>query len=74
MKRALGVVINFCLLLACNAAYAIDSYRYMHVSIETPWRIFLFLLIGILAPFVVLAWLYWRHAQRTKKSDHNNHV
>ena len=56
------------LLMSANAAYAIDSYRYLHVSIETPWRIFLFLLIGILAPFVVMVWLYWRHARR----DHDD--
>lgn len=54
------------LLIFANTAYAIDSYRYLHVSIETPWRIFLFLLIGILAPFVVLVWLYWRHARRDR--------
>ncbi|MEO7558322.1 MAG: hypothetical protein ABIT92_04225 [Gammaproteobacteria bacterium] len=55
-----------------NAAYAIDSYRYLHVSIETPWRIFLFLLIGILAPFVVMVWLYWRHARRDHDKDHHD--
>ncbi|MEO5573717.1 MAG: hypothetical protein ABIR48_04460 [Gammaproteobacteria bacterium] len=57
------------LLMLTNATYAIDSYRYLHVSIETPWRIFLFLLIGILAPFVVMVWLYWRHARRDRDDD-----
>ena len=63
----------FLLLMSANAAYAIDSYRYLHVSIETPWRIFLFLLIGILAPFVVMVWLYWRHARRDHDHDNDHH-
>ena len=38
---------------------AADSYRYMHVSIDTPWLIFVFLLLIILFPFVLSAILYW---------------
>jgi len=55
--------------LCVQSAYALDSYRYLHVTIETPWRIFLFLLVGILVPFIVLAWLYWRHAYRGRKTE-----
>jgi len=41
-----------------------DSYRYMHVSIDTPWVIFLFLTVVILLPFFLMAFLYWRNAIR----------
>ncbi|MBI3772353.1 MAG: hypothetical protein HY272_06610 [Gammaproteobacteria bacterium] len=44
-----------------------DSYRYMHVSIETPWMIFLFLLVAVLMPFILMAILYWRTAMRRSR-------
>ncbi len=46
-----------------SGSYA-DSYRYMHVSIDTPWVIFLFLTVVILLPFFLMAFLYWRNAVR----------
>ncbi|MHB8353488.1 MAG: hypothetical protein ACYDCF_03500 [Burkholderiales bacterium] len=48
------------LLLMAGPSQALDSYRYLHVTIDTPWSIFLFLLIGIFAPFVLMAVLVWR--------------
>ena len=50
------------LLLVAGPSEALDSYRYLHVTIDTPWSIFLFLLIGIFAPFVLMAVLVWRHS------------
>lgn len=50
-----------------SAQAAVDSYRFMHVTISTPWYIFLFLLMGIFAPFVLMAVLAWGNAAR--KSD-----
>ena len=50
-----------------SALAAVDSYRFMHVTISTPWYIFLFLLMGIFAPFVLMAVLAWGSAAR--KSD-----
>ncbi len=47
-------------------AHALDSYRYLHVTIETPWSIFLFLLIGIFAPFVLMGILAWRFSGQRK--------
>ena len=41
-----------------------DSYRYLHVTIETPWMIFLLLLPIVLSPFILMAILYWRYAGR----------
>jgi uncharacterized membrane protein YadS len=50
-----------------SAQAAVDSYRFMHVTISTPWYIFLFLLMGVFAPFVLMAVLAWSSAVR--KSD-----
>ena len=52
--------------LAAPVAQA-DSYRYMHVSIETPWTIFLLLLVMVLSPFILMAILYWRNAVRRNR-------
>ncbi len=55
-----------------SAALAVDSYRYAHVTIETPWMIFLFLLVIVLLPFIVMAILYWRYAfQKEKPGVHD---
>ncbi len=40
-------------------AFALDSYRYMHVTIDTIWYIFVFLLLILLIPFILMAVLYW---------------
>jgi uncharacterized membrane protein YadS len=50
-----------------SAQAAVDSYRFAHVTIATPWYIFIFLLMGVFAPFVLMAVLAWRNAIR--KSD-----
>jgi len=47
-----------------DSSYALDSYRFLHVTIETPWAIFLFLLFTIFIPFVLMAVLVWRYAER----------
>lgn len=51
-------------LLVSTEAAAFDSYRYLHVTIDTPWAIFLVLLPIILSPFILMAFLYWRFANR----------
>ncbi|MDH5231812.1 MAG: hypothetical protein OEY38_17260 [Gammaproteobacteria bacterium] len=47
---------------------ATDSYRWLHVTIDTPWAIFLFLLPMVLLPAILMAILYWRFAGK-KKTD-----
>lgn len=47
-------------------AWAIDSYRYLHVTVDTPWNIFLFLMIGIFAPFILMAVLAWYYSFKKK--------
>lgn len=50
--------------LLASPAYAVDSYRFFHVTIETPWMIFLFLLCIVLFPFVLTAILHWYFANK----------
>jgi hypothetical protein len=58
------------LLLVMSSVQAVDSYRYAHVTIETPWAIFIFLLLIILLPFVLMAILYWHFAiKKSGKED-----
>jgi len=58
----------FLMLLATTcSAYAVDSYRYAHVTIESPLSIFIFLLMIILFPFILMAVFYWYFA--VKKDD-----
>jgi len=48
------------LLTSGNLYAATDSYRWLHVTIDTPWAIFLFLLPMVLFPAILMAILYWR--------------
>ena len=48
---------------------AADSYRYTHVTIETPWMIFMGLLVVILLPFILMAVLHWYFAFKKKDED-----
>lgn len=71
MSRLSGSVIALAALLwagAANAA-AVDSYHYLHVTIETPWFIFLVLLPMVLAPLVLMAVMVWRYAERRKEEQ-----
>ena len=55
--------------IVSSSAWALDSYRYLHVSIDTPWAIFLFLLPIVLSPFILMAILYWRFAGRRSRKE-----
>jgi len=61
--RALAVATLLC---AGSAQAAVNSYRFMHVTIDTPWYIFLFLLTGIFSPFVLMVVLMWRNSGRAR--------
>lgn len=52
-----------------SSAVLADSYRYMHVTINTPWLIFLGLLVAVLLPFILMAVLYWRTAMQRNAED-----
>ena len=68
MKYAKAVSILVMSVLS-GSAWALDSYRYLHVSIDTPWAIFLFLLPIVLSPFILMAILYWRQAVRKAREE-----
>lgn len=69
MSRALSRLVPglFVWLLAPPAPAAVNSYRFLHVTIDTPWHIFLFLLMGVFAPFVLMAVLMWRNSLRKRE-------
>jgi len=77
VKLSINKLLARCLILALGVfafslsttALAVDSYRYAHVTIETPWMIFLFLLVIVLMPFIVMAILYWRYAFQKEKPE-----
>ena len=52
-----------------TAQAAVDSYRYAHVTISTPWYIFIFLLMGVFAPFILMAVLAWRVAIKKAQNE-----
>ena len=64
MRRVFTVTSLALMLLHTNTGFAIDSYRYLHVSIETPWMIFLFLLVAVFVPFILMVVLMWWRAMR----------
>jgi hypothetical protein len=64
-----SILMCFGLLEASLAQASVDSYRFAHVTISTPWYIFIFLLMGIFAPFILMAILAWRNATRKTTSE-----
>lgn len=69
MSFAKHLLFILMLYLAPVSAWAVDSYRYAHVTIETPWSIFVFLLVVILMPFILMAVLYWHFATRKSGAE-----
>jgi hypothetical protein len=69
MKKAVGLLSILLFLLPVENALAVDSYRFLHVTIETPWLIFIFLLFIVLFPFVLTAILYWYYAGQKKHAE-----
>ena len=69
MLKTGGLLAGMMLMMAfSDAALALDSYRYLHVTIDTPWFIFLFLLPIVLSPLIIMAILYWYFTvQKNKK-------
>lgn len=71
MYKTLGKAISCLALFWAGAAQAaaVDSYHYLHVTIETPWVIFLILLPMVLAPLLLMAVMAWRYAERRKDNE-----
>ena len=66
MKNTVALLL---LWLCAQPAWALDSYRFAHVTIETPWLIFIFLLSIILLPFIIIAALSWFYAGKKNSAD-----
>jgi len=58
------------LFFSIPAQASVDSYRYLHVNIDTPWAIFVFIFALVFAPMILLIILHWWHA--TKKDDEDD--
>lgn len=71
MRSKFIQLILMMVLLQSRASFALDSYRYMHVSLNTIWYIFIGLMIVILFPFVLMAYLAWYYSSRkaTEKAE-----
>jgi predicted membrane protein len=67
MQKTYQFIIGLLLFTVLNTVQAAEGYRYMHVTIDTPWAIFLFLLVIVLFPFVLMAILYWYFAFKSAK-------
>jgi len=59
------------LLVSWPAQASVDSYRYLHVNIDSTWAIFVFIFGLVFVPMVLLIVLHWWHA--TKKDDEDDH-
>jgi len=64
--RYLALMMALVWTASAQAAGTVDSYRYLHVTIETPWTIFLLLAPMVLLPMVLMGILVWRYAERRK--------
>jgi len=59
--------------LSSSGVYAAtDSYRWLHVTIDTPWAIFIFLLPMVLLPAILMAILYWKFSGKKTETAESN--
>ena len=73
LKNILQILLVMLMLGMTSSAFAVDSYRYAHVTIDTPWSIFIFLLMIILFPFILMAILYWYFAMKKSSAGDGEH-
>ncbi len=66
------LVLLLSMLCCASPAFALDSYRFLHVTIETPWLIFVFLFFLVFAPMILMVILYWRYALSRKKEGEDD--
>ncbi len=57
------------LLVAGSNAWAVDSYRFLHVTIDTPWYIFIFLFFLVFSPMILSAIIHWRNALKREEDE-----
>lgn len=68
-KLFIEYIIFFAAMLVTGQALAEQNFRYLHVTIETPWIIFIFLLVIIMFPFILTAILYWYFAYKKNAEE-----
>ncbi len=66
MRHAARLLLAVAFAAPLPAWCAVNSYRFLHVTIDTPWHIFIFLLMGIFAPFVLMVVLMWHGSVRRR--------
>lgn len=71
MNKA-GLITSLVLAIFSQNVYAVDSYRFLHVTIDTPWILFIFLLCIIMVPFILSAVLYWYFAVKKSQAEAEN--
>ncbi len=64
MKRLVQLEMLALFLLFSQPAMAVDSYRFLHVTIDTPWLVFVFLFFLVFAPMILSAIIYVRQAMK----------
>jgi len=69
MNRLPHVVLALLALFWSSEVMAVDSYRYLHVTIDTPWMIFVFLFFLVFAPMILSAILHLRNAMRRDRDE-----
>lgn len=69
MKTRFNSFLLFLGLTLSQTSWAVDSYRFAHVTIETPWMIFIFLLLVLFLPFILMAVLSWYFAAKKGTGD-----
>jgi len=69
MMNVWKVMLALLAIATSGPAWAVDSYRFLHVTIETPWMIFVFLFFLVFAPMILSAILYVRNAMRRDAED-----
>lgn len=73
MRSNLLKLAVFLVLLQSRTSFALDSYRYLHVSLNTLWYIFIGLMMVILFPFILMAYLAWYYSnKKAKKTEEGN--
>ena len=72
MNRNYFALLGVLPMLYSSDALAVDSYRYLHVTIDTPWMIFIFLFFLVFAPMILSAILHLRNAMRRDKDEDQN--
>ncbi len=74
MMDAMRFAVLVMSMLISGEAWAVDSYRFLHVTIDTPWLIFVFLFFLVFAPMILSAIIHWRNAMKRSDDEEESDV